>query len=111
MAAVIQRSERKTRWGSALSGALVSTLVGLAASSAGIVASDAPAYRVVLEYLLPLAVPLLLFNADLRRVIRSTGSLLLAFLLGSGNSLEVLLIAIKVGLFFALTPSEFFVFA
>ncbi|XP_020110841.1 uncharacterized protein LOC109725856 isoform X1 [Ananas comosus] len=76
-------SERKTRWGSALSGALVSTLVGLAASSAGIVASDAPAYRVVLEYLLPLAVPLLLFNADLRRVIRSTGTLLLAFLLGS----------------------------
>ncbi|OAY85091.1 putative membrane protein YjcL [Ananas comosus] len=69
VAAVIQRSEKKTRWGSALSGALVSTLVGLAASSAGIVASDAPAYRVVLEYLLPLAVPLLLFNADLRRVI------------------------------------------
>ncbi|KAG6502302.1 hypothetical protein ZIOFF_042194 [Zingiber officinale] len=76
----------KTKIGSALSGALVSTLVGLAASSAGIVAPDAPAYRVVLEFLLPVAVPLLLFNADLRRVLKSTGTLLLAFLVGSGTS-------------------------
>ncbi|XP_026661888.2 uncharacterized membrane protein YjcL isoform X1 [Phoenix dactylifera] len=73
----------KTKIGSALSGALVSTLVGLAASSTGIIASEAPAYKVVLEYLLPMAVPLLLFNADLRRVLRSTGTLLLAFLVGS----------------------------
>ncbi|KAJ1258010.1 hypothetical protein BS78_10G040700 [Paspalum vaginatum] len=76
-------SEQRTPVGKALSGALVSVLVGLAASSAGVVAADAPAYRVVLEYLLPLAVPLLLFRADLRRVVRSTGALLLAFLLGS----------------------------
>lgn len=59
--------------------------MGLAASSVGIVASDAPAYKVVLEHLLPLAIPLLLFNADLRRVLRSTGTLLLAFLVGSGT--------------------------
>ncbi|XP_038877446.1 uncharacterized membrane protein YjcL-like [Benincasa hispida] len=73
----------KTKIGSALSGALVSTLVGLAASNFGIIASDAPAFPIVLEFLLPLAVPLLLFRADLRRVIKSTGTLLLAFLLGS----------------------------
>uniref|UniRef100_A0ACD5ZIN2 Uncharacterized protein n=1 Tax=Avena sativa TaxID=4498 RepID=A0ACD5ZIN2_AVESA len=76
-------SERSTRAGKALSGALVTVLLGLAASTAGLVAADAPAYRVVLEYLLPLAVPLLLFSADLRRVLSSTGALLLAFLLGS----------------------------
>ncbi|RWR87844.1 DUF819 domain-containing protein [Cinnamomum micranthum f. kanehirae] len=73
----------KTKVGSALSGALVSTLVGLAASNLGIIACDAPAYSIVMEYLLPIAVPLLLFRADLRRVVRSTGMLLLAFLLGS----------------------------
>ena len=78
------RSE-KTKIGSALSGALVSTLVGLAASNLGIIASEAAAYDVVLEFLLPLAVPLLLFRADMRRVLRSTGTLLLAFLLGSGS--------------------------
>ncbi|KAH7856276.1 hypothetical protein Vadar_034792 [Vaccinium darrowii] len=73
----------KTKIGSTLSGALVSTLVGLAASNLGILSSDAQAYGIVLEFLLPMAVPLLLFRADLRRVIQSTGTLLLAFLLGS----------------------------
>lgn len=80
---LIVRSE-KTKIGSTLSGALVSTLVGLAASNLGIVSCEAPAYEVVSQFLLPLAVPLLLFRADLRRVIQSTGKLLLAFLLGSG---------------------------
>ncbi|PKA66283.1 hypothetical protein AXF42_Ash006980 [Apostasia shenzhenica] len=62
---------------------MVSTLLGLAASSMGILAADAPAYRVVMNYLLPLVVPLLLFNADLSRILRSTGVMLLAFLAGS----------------------------
>ncbi|KAJ6364499.1 hypothetical protein OIU76_029453 [Salix suchowensis] len=75
-------SER-TKIGSALSGALVSTLVGLAASNLRIISCESPAYSIVLKFLLPLAVPLLLFRADLRRVIQSTGTLLLAFLLGS----------------------------
>ncbi|XP_065631763.1 uncharacterized protein LOC112011898 isoform X2 [Quercus suber] len=73
----------KTKIGSTLSGALVSILVGLAASNLGVIANEAPAYSVVLGFLLPMAVPLLLFRADLRRVIKSTGTLLLAFLLGS----------------------------
>ncbi|KAJ4875757.1 hypothetical protein Rs2_40775 [Raphanus sativus] len=73
----------KTKVGSAVSGALVSTLIGLAASNLGIISSDAPAFAVVLNFLLPLAVPLLLFRADLRRVVQSTGKLLLAFLIGS----------------------------
>lgn len=75
-------SER-TKIGSALSGALVSILVGLAASNLGILPSQAQAYKIVLEILLPMAVPLLLFRADLRRIVQSTGTLLLAFLLGS----------------------------
>ncbi|KAJ0261741.1 hypothetical protein HA466_0048020 [Hirschfeldia incana] len=73
----------KTKVGSAVSGALVSTLIGLAASNLGIISSESPAFPIVLNFLLPLAVPLLLFRADLRRVVKSTGKLLLAFLIGS----------------------------
>ncbi|BFG23386.1 hypothetical protein CerSpe_096600 [Prunus speciosa] len=76
-------SEKNMKIGAALSGALVSTLIGLAASNLGIISSNAPAFSIVLEFLLPLAVPLLLYRADLRRVIKSTGALLLAFLIGS----------------------------
>lgn len=82
---VAARSE-KTEIGGMVSAALVSTLVGLAASNLGIIPFEAPAYSIVLEFLLPLAIPLLLFQADLRSVMRSTGTLLLAFLLGSGDS-------------------------
>lgn len=66
-----------------MSAALVSTLVGLTASNLGFLPYETPAYSVVLEFLLPLTIPLLLFRADLRNVIRSTGRLLLAFLLGA----------------------------
>uniref|UniRef100_A0ACD5ZNL0 Uncharacterized protein n=1 Tax=Avena sativa TaxID=4498 RepID=A0ACD5ZNL0_AVESA len=76
-------AEEKTPWGAALSGALVSILAGLAASSAGLVTPGAPAHGVVFEYLLPVAVPLLLLGADLRRVVRTTGDLLKAFLIGA----------------------------
>ncbi|KAJ6840032.1 uncharacterized protein M6B38_312340 [Iris pallida] len=89
-----------TKVGKALSGAMVSTLVGLAASSVGIMGADAPAYKVVMDYLLPMAIPLLLFDADLRRVLSSTGTLLVAFLLGSvattiGTVLAFLLVPMR----------------
>ncbi|KAG5614978.1 hypothetical protein H5410_014802 [Solanum commersonii] len=56
----------KTKIGSMVSAALVSTLVGLTASNMGIIPYEAPAYSVVLKYLLPLTIPLLLFRANMR---------------------------------------------
>ncbi|KAG2240186.1 hypothetical protein Bca4012_014725 [Brassica carinata] len=73
----------KTKMGSMVSGALTSTLLGLAASNLGLIPFETPSYSFFMEFLLPHTIPLLLFRADLRRIIRSTGSLLLAFLIGS----------------------------
>ncbi|GAQ88782.1 hypothetical protein KFL_004590040 [Klebsormidium nitens] len=73
----------KTTLGQALSGPLVSTLIGLALSNLGVLPAAAPAYAVVNKFLLPLAVPLLLFSADIKRVFSETGRLWLAFLLGA----------------------------
>ncbi|PWA56503.1 hypothetical protein CTI12_AA418340 [Artemisia annua] len=75
-------SER-TKIGRMISAALVSILLGLAASNMGIIPHEARAYSVVMEFLLPLTIPLMLFRADMRNVIKSTGKLLLAFLIGS----------------------------
>lgn len=80
------RRSENTKIGSALSGALVSTLVGLAASNLGPISCEALTYSVVMEYLLLMVVPLLLFRAGLHRVVQSTGTLLLAFLPGSGHT-------------------------
>lgn len=84
------RSE-KTKIGSMMSGALTSTLLGLAASNLGLIPFETPSYSFFMEFLLPHTIPLLLFRADLRRIIRSTGSLLLAFLIGSGKKISSLI--------------------
>ncbi|KAK4571499.1 hypothetical protein RGQ29_030078 [Quercus rubra] len=55
----------KTKIGSMVSAALVSTLVGLAASNIGIIPYEARAYSIIMEFMLPLTIPLLLFRADL----------------------------------------------
>lgn len=66
-----------------MSAALLSTLVGLALSNLGILPSESHVYGIINAYILPLAVPLLLFAADLRRVVKDTGRLLGAFVGGA----------------------------
>ncbi|KAK9907992.1 hypothetical protein WJX75_001141 [Coccomyxa subellipsoidea] len=77
-------SER-TRIGKELSGPLVSTLIGLLFSNLGLVggANAGTVYDTVNKFILPLAIPLLLYSADLRRVFKETGRLLIAFIIGA----------------------------
>jgi uncharacterized membrane protein len=69
----------RTRWGSKLSGAVVAIGTTFVLSNLRIIPADAPAYGVVWSFLVPLAIPLLLFKADLRRIIREAGPTLVAF--------------------------------
>jgi uncharacterized membrane protein len=48
-----------------------------------IIPTAAPAYDIVWEYLVPIAIPLLLFQADLKRIVRESGPTLIAFIIGS----------------------------
>ncbi|KAI4319999.1 hypothetical protein MLD38_033528 [Melastoma candidum] len=57
--------------------------MGFAASNLGIISFGSPVYLAVVDFLMPLAMPLLFLRADLRRVIKSIGKLLQAFFLGS----------------------------
>ena len=83
-----------------LSAPLLATLLALVASNGlslmGIhdIASS-PAHSVVSKVLLPLAVPMLLLGADLKRVFAETRALLAAFLLGSIATLGATVIAYK----------------
>jgi uncharacterized membrane protein len=52
------------------------------ASNLGILPVTAPAYDITWGYLVPLAIPLLLFNADMRKIFREAGPTLLAFIFG-----------------------------
>ncbi|MDX1388682.1 MAG: DUF819 family protein, partial [Acidobacteriota bacterium] len=60
----------RTQWGARISGAVTTILVTFALSNLGVIPAQAPAYDVVWAYLVPLAIPLLLFRADLGRIVK-----------------------------------------
>jgi uncharacterized membrane protein len=73
-----------TRWGRRLSGAVLTMGATFVLSNLRVIpATEVPAYDVVWSYLVPLAIPLLLLRADLRRILREAGPTLGAFAVGA----------------------------
>lgn len=75
--------EQRTIIGKALSAPLATMAMALVVANLGILPFNSPIYRAVNRYIVPLAVPLLLYDSDLKRVVRDTGSLLPAFGIGA----------------------------
>jgi len=71
------------RLGRTLSGAVIAMGGAMILSNIGIIPKSAPAYDVVWTYMVPMAIPMLLFKANLRRIIPETKGMLVAFLLGA----------------------------
>lgn len=76
----------RSRLGARLSGAVVTMLITFLLSNTGVIPAAAPVYDLVWSYLVPLAIPLLLFHADLRRVLRESGATLVAYALGAAGT-------------------------
>jgi len=76
----------KTKIGSRLSAVVIAILGTFILSNLSIIPSAAPSYDIVWSYLVPLAIPLLLFKADLRKIFKEAGPTLLAFVIGGLGS-------------------------
>lgn len=88
-------SER-TRWGAKVSGCVVTMGTTFVLSNLRILpAFDVAAYDVTWGYLVPLAIPLLLLRADLRRIVREAGPTLVAFLIGGLGTVLGTLVAFR----------------
>jgi uncharacterized membrane protein len=70
-------------WGRKYSGVMWLMAISFALANLKIIPTTAPAYDAVWNYLVPIAIPLLLFEADLRRIVRESGPILVAFVIGS----------------------------
>ena len=88
-------AEQKTKWGNKLSAVVVSILFTFVLSNLTIIPTDAPAYNVVWSYLVPLAVPLLLFKANIRRIIKEAGPTLIAFGIGGVGTVVGTIVAFR----------------
>lgn len=67
--------EHKYKWASKVSGAIIALIFGLLATNLKIVPVDTPVWDAVWTYILPIAVTLLLFQADMRKIIKESGRL------------------------------------
>jgi hypothetical protein len=77
----------KTKVGAALSANLVTMAATLVLCNTGIIPSSSAVYATVMKTFVPLAVPLLLLDADLRKCLKTTGTLMQAFLVGAVGTL------------------------
>ncbi len=71
------------RLGKTVSGVVFALGGAMIMSNSGIIPKSAPAYNLVWTYMVPMAIPMLLFKANLRRIIPETRGMLVAFLLGA----------------------------
>lgn len=76
------------RWlGRWLSGAVVALLGGILLSNLGVIPSEAEVYDNIYSYILPLAIPLVLFEADLARIVREARRVMIGFLAGAAGTI------------------------
>jgi len=73
----------RTPWGRKYSGVMLLITLAIVLANLRIIPTSAPVYDAVWEYLVPVAIPLLLFQADLKRIFRESGPTLIAFVIGS----------------------------
>ena len=74
-------AERHYRWAKAVGAALICLVGGMVLSSIGLMPSASSAYDVIWSMVTPLAVPLVLFAADLRKILKESGKMLFMFLI------------------------------
>jgi uncharacterized membrane protein len=88
-------AEQKTKWGNKLSAVVVTILLTFILSNLSIIPTAATTYDIVWSYLVPLAVPLLLFRANMKRIIKESGPTLIAFIIGAIGTIVGTIVAFK----------------
>lgn len=75
--------EQRYKWASKIPGAVIALLIAITASNLKIIPTDAPTYDAIWGYIVPLAIPLLLFKTNLQSLVKESWKLLLLFLTSS----------------------------
>ncbi len=78
--------EQTYRWAGKVTGAVLALILMMLLANVGVIPTDAPAYDAVWGYVVPLAIPLLLFNCDIRKIGRETGRLLIVYLVSAAGT-------------------------
>ena len=75
--------EQKYSWASKITGCVLALLGMMILANVGIVPTESPVYDSVWDYVVPLAIPLLLFQCNIKKIGKESGRLLIIYLLSS----------------------------
>ena len=82
-AAVSIYLEQRYKWAGKVSGAIIALIGAIILSNTGIIPTESPVYDAVWTFIIPLAIPLLLFHVNFKKIWQESGRLLIIFLLSS----------------------------
>ncbi len=82
-AAVSIYLEQKYKWASRISGAIIALIGAIILSNTGVIPTESPVYDAIWGFIIPLAIPLLLFHVNFKKIWHESGRLLIIFLLSS----------------------------
>ncbi len=83
IAAFSLRLEQRYLWAAKVSGCILCLVMAMALANLRVIPTDAEAYDFVWGYIVPLAIPFLLFKADLRKIWRGSCRIFGIYVLGS----------------------------
>lgn len=79
--------EQTYAWASKISGAIIALLIALACSNFSIIPTSCPLYdEIIWGYAVPLGIPLLLLQCNMKKIWRETGRMLVIFLIGAAGT-------------------------
>lgn len=73
--------EQRFKWASKVTGCVIALIGAMILSNLRIIPTDATAYDFVWDYIVPLAVPLLLFKANVKKIWKESGRVLVIYLI------------------------------
>ena len=92
LSAISFASER-TVVGQKITGTVVVILLAIVAANLGVIPHSAPAYGFIFSYIVPMLIPLFLFQADIRRLAREASRTTVAFLLATLGTVAGVIVA------------------
>lgn len=75
--------EQKYKWANKITGCVLALLGMMILSNIGIIPTESPVYDNVWGYVVPMAIPLLLFQCNIKKIGKESGKLLLIYLISS----------------------------
>lgn len=78
--------ENRYSWAKKVTGAIIALLGALVATNLHIIPMDSPVYDAVWGYVVPLAIPMLMFQANMRRIFQESGRLLALFMISAAGT-------------------------